>query len=35
VPVTIAYTNYSMEKGQRLSGSVDIVLDLLANRLQR
>lgn len=35
VPVTISYTQYSLEKGQRLTGSVDIVLDLLANRLQR
>jgi glycosyltransferase involved in cell wall biosynthesis len=35
VPVTIAYTRYSIAKGQRLSGSIDIVLDLLANRLQR
>jgi polyprenyl-phospho-N-acetylgalactosaminyl synthase len=35
VPVTISYTRYSMAKGQRLSGSIDIVLDLLANRLHR
>jgi glycosyltransferase involved in cell wall biosynthesis len=35
VPVTISYTHYSLEKGQRLSGSVDIILDLLASRMQR
>jgi hypothetical protein len=35
VPVTISYTHYSLEKGQRLSGSVDIIVDLLASRMQR
>jgi polyprenyl-phospho-N-acetylgalactosaminyl synthase len=35
VPVTISYTHYSLEKGQKLSGSVDIILDLLASRMQR
>jgi glycosyltransferase involved in cell wall biosynthesis len=35
VPVTVDYTSYSMAKGQRLSNSVNIVLDLLTGALQR
>ena len=35
VPVTVAYTDYSLSKGQRLTGSIDILVDLMAERLQR
>jgi glycosyltransferase involved in cell wall biosynthesis len=35
VPVTIVYTPYSLQKGQRVSNSVSILIDLLAGRLQR
>jgi glycosyltransferase involved in cell wall biosynthesis len=35
VPVTIVYTQYSLQKGQRVSNSVSILIDLLAGRLQR
>ena len=35
VPVTVAYTDYSLAKGQRLAGSIDILVDLMAERLQR
>jgi polyprenyl-phospho-N-acetylgalactosaminyl synthase len=35
VPVTVAYTDYSLAKGQRLTGSIDILVDLMAERLQR
>jgi len=35
VPVTIVYTDYSLQKGQRMSNSVSILVDLLAQRLHR
>lgn len=35
VPVTIVYTSYSLQKGQRASNSVSILVDLLARRLHR
>jgi glycosyltransferase involved in cell wall biosynthesis len=35
VPVTIEYTDYSKAKGQKLSNSVNIVLELLTGALQR
>jgi glycosyltransferase involved in cell wall biosynthesis len=35
VPVTISYTDYSLAKGQQLTGSIDILVDLMAERLQR
>jgi len=35
VPVTIAYTRYSLAKGQRLGDSVRVLVDLSAQRLQR
>jgi glycosyltransferase involved in cell wall biosynthesis len=35
VPVTVEYTPYSRAKGQRLSNSVNIVLELLTGALQR
>lgn len=35
VPVTVEYTPYSKAKGQRLSNSVNIVLELLSGALQR
>lgn len=35
VPVTLLYTEYSLSKGQPLSNSVNIVLELLIGRLQR
>jgi len=35
VPVTIAYTRYSLAKGQRLSDSVRVLVDLSAQRLHR
>jgi len=35
VPVTVEYTSYSMAKGQRLSNSVNIVLELITGALQR
>lgn len=35
VPVTVEYTSYSMAKGQRLSNSLNIVLELLSGALQR
>jgi glycosyltransferase involved in cell wall biosynthesis len=35
VPVTVKYTSYSVTKGQRLSNSVNIVLELLSGALQR
>jgi polyprenyl-phospho-N-acetylgalactosaminyl synthase len=34
-PVTIEYSAYSLAKGQRLSNSLSIVLDLFARRLHR
>lgn len=35
VPVTVEYTEYSKAKGQKLSNSVNIVLELLTGALQR
>lgn len=35
VPVTIHYSAYSLNKGQKLSGSFDILKDLLIGRLRR
>src|ERR1700730_10604247 len=35
VPVTIEYSRYSLAKGQKLSDSLRILLDLSAQRLQR
>jgi glycosyltransferase involved in cell wall biosynthesis len=32
-PVTVIYTNYSKEKGQRLTNSINILLELFAGRL--
>ena len=34
-PVTIDYTDYSMAKGQKISNSVGILIDLFARRLHR
>jgi glycosyltransferase involved in cell wall biosynthesis len=35
VPVHIEYTEYSMRKGQRLSGALEIVLDLIGRKILR
>ena len=35
VPVTIEYTDYSLSKGQRMSNSLSILVDLFAGRLHR
>jgi glycosyltransferase involved in cell wall biosynthesis len=35
VPVTVKYSNYSLKKGQRLSNSFRIVLDLILAKLSR
>lgn len=35
VPVTIEYTDYSLAKGQRLSETVTIMIDLFARRMHR
>lgn len=35
VPVTIFYSAYSLQKGQKLSNSINIVLDLIARGLYR
>lgn len=35
VPVTIEYTDYSIAKGQKLSNSLSILVDLFAGRMQR
>lgn len=35
VPVTIRYTDYSLEKGQKLSNSFNILVDLLLRGLRR
>jgi hypothetical protein len=35
VPVTIEYSAYSLAKGQRLSDSIAILVDLSAQRLHR
>jgi len=32
-PVTVVYTDYSVQKGQRLSNSVQIVVDLILSRI--
>jgi glycosyltransferase involved in cell wall biosynthesis len=34
-PVTIEYSRYSLEKGQKLSGALSILIDLFARRLHR
>ena len=34
-PVTIEYSSYSLAKGQRVSASITILLDLLARGLHR
>ena len=35
VPVTICYSAYSLQKGQKLANSINIVLDLLMRRLHQ
>ncbi|WP_447578953.1 glycosyltransferase family 2 protein [Achromobacter kerstersii] len=35
VPVTITYTDYSLAKGQRLSNSINILLELFLGRLHK
>jgi polyprenyl-phospho-N-acetylgalactosaminyl synthase len=35
VPVTVKYTEYSLRKGQKLTNSLHIVIDLMAGRLHR
>ena len=35
IPVTVEYTPYSRAKGQKLSNSVNIILELLTGALQR
>ncbi len=35
VPTTVVYTPYSLRKGQKLSGGLRILVDLLAQRLFR
>jgi glycosyltransferase involved in cell wall biosynthesis len=35
VPVTIRYSAYSLQKGQKLSNSINIILDLIARGLYR
>jgi glycosyltransferase involved in cell wall biosynthesis len=35
VPVTVVYTAYSLQKGQRISNAVSILIDLLTRRLHR
>jgi glycosyltransferase involved in cell wall biosynthesis len=35
VPVTICYSTYSLQKGQKLSNSINIVLDLIMRKLHR
>ena len=35
VPVTIIYSEYSLAKGQHMSNSINILLDLLANRFAK
>ena len=35
VPTTVVYTEYSLRKGQRLSGALRILVDLLVSRLYR
>jgi hypothetical protein len=35
VPVTIRYTDYSLAKGQRISGSVNIIWDLIMEVFRR
>jgi glycosyltransferase involved in cell wall biosynthesis len=35
VPITISYTEYSQQKGQRLSGSLNILFDLIMAKLTK
>ena len=35
VPITVVYTEYSLRKGQRISGALGILIDLLIRRLYR
>jgi glycosyltransferase involved in cell wall biosynthesis len=35
VPITISYTEYSRQKGQKLSGSLNILFDLIISRLSK
>ena len=35
VPVTVEYTSYSRAKGQKLTNSINIVLELFTGVLQR
>ena len=35
VPVTVEYSRYSLAKGQRLGGSIAIIVDLFARSLRR
>jgi hypothetical protein len=35
VPVTIVYSQYSMQKGQRVSNSLRILSDLVAGRIEK
>jgi glycosyltransferase involved in cell wall biosynthesis len=35
VPVTVSYTNYSMQKGQPISNSINVLFDLILSRLFR
>jgi hypothetical protein len=35
VPITIRYSAYSQQKGQKLSGSLSILFDLIMARLSR
>ncbi|MGF1721707.1 glycosyltransferase family 2 protein [Vibrio kyushuensis] len=35
IPVTIKYTEYSVSKGQRLSNSISIILDLIIRKLYK
>jgi polyprenyl-phospho-N-acetylgalactosaminyl synthase len=35
VPVTISYTGYSINKGQRVGGAIDIVVELLVRKIRR
>lgn len=35
VPVHVNYSDYSLAKGQRLTGAVDIIIDLFAERMRR
>jgi hypothetical protein len=35
VPITVHYSEYAQEKGQRLSGSFNILFDLIMARLSK